>query len=1564
MIKRKIGLIAILLLCILVPFGCKEEDEIKVTASQDVLVLKDSEVENYNFKTLFKIEKNGENVDVIDEYINKSSITSAAGTYVITCTYQGVQKSINVVVNKTIYTVSLTTNEITLTLSEVENYDFQSLFIATMDGQEVSIESSMIESNVTSSLGEYTYKVTLGDASKSLKVIVVENEIIYNLELSKEEITIKDIEAENYDFKSLFKATINGEITSIQSSMIESNVDKAPGAYTYKVTLGNISKTLKVIVTETVYNLELSKEELIINETLAENYDFKSLFTATIDGEEVAIEDDMIETDVLSVPGTYTYKVTLGNISKTLIISVTSDHEIIANVSYKELNVEISSVNTFDYTVLFDLYVDGKVVRVTNEMLDLSKLTNVEVGKSYEVSFSYTLEKTTCNKTAIVNIVAEGELVVNTKNIIAYPNSEFIDLTKLFEIKKGEEVIKVTSDMITGTIDYSLIGVNTITLNYLNNTYESTVEIVRGVIINYSKGETITIMKGTTKDTYSFSNDFIVLVNGIKMNDVLDSYINIENVDFNTVGEYEAIISIPYNYETLPRTGVNFVYYEKTIKYNVIENNYKINVKNDFVTLPKGTTEYNVFENVQVVINNRNQTLTNVKEYVDSITCYAECHTEIDFNNIGEQIITLLIYVDGVNKDPIEVTYKVMMESNIKVSAIDSIVFVGDTLFTKDLFTITDAEDEIDVTYDMITGKVDTFVPGVYYVSINYQEIHQTSKVIVVDRNILGTYHTNLTTIGSSGGSDSEGYEDEGVQTSKLNDLVFTGLDNLVINNNKAVIIGAIDENTLLIKIGSNEFTLYYDNGIIVLDPDNSIKLSYNEIKRPYIYFSEDIWKIENNVTINYSSSHVLQVTTLTYSIDTFKLKSLIDDSEMWYGLKIQLIEKTGSDTVYTVSWGEVIYADDFVQTVDAASSLVYENDKYSFTMTSKKVGKVTKEVAEKQFANMVFSGTVNGQSAKLISNQFEGFDLEIDGTVVASVFSPEYLNMCSIVTNYADCTVLISSWGENIFAYKFILDPITLTFTYVEKDRFYGKYVNDSMYLFANGYGSGIVNFNTKSYYTTKFVYDTANNVMDITFVDIKPTFEYGKTMSLYIDNFNNTVTINDFANAGFIGQRLENSHITDGAIVHFNSYKVGAQSSAPGKTALYDNIEIITKDGVLDNTAKANFIDTSKIRFTTAGFYQLIINIPFNNTTVSEYYAIQILEKKYEGNEIASSYGSGVLFKENSMSLDIYGQAFLTCSGVNYSGTCKINEDDTFTIKASSSNSSITLTGTKIASGIVLVRCSGAVSFTDYFTTGTNKVSGDKTTILREFNVSGNLTYILCSSASTTGVIVDVEKVTDSILKITNNENVSFVKINYWGNTNTGLTVADKYRGTYTLQDNDTIVLDGFGTATVGQTTGTYVLNNDAAIISTSLGTKVYKLDITTYTYEEIEIALDNSLLVGKTYSSSYSFACSGYLYVADTSFAFKENGVVVVKSTSDSHDSGEEMCTEDSYDPPFASKTGVNGRYSVSGNKLTIDVNDIQFIFVIDNVLKLDSITCTATPLTNNDHGMFSANTVFSK
>ena len=50
-------------------------------------------------------------------------------------------------------------------------------------------------------------------------------------------------------------------------------------------------------------------------------------------------------------------------------------------------------------------------------------------------------------------------------------------------------------------------------------------------------------------------------------------------------------------------------------------------------------------------------------------------------------------------------------------------------------------------------------------------------------------------------------------------------------------------------------------------------------------------------------------------------------------------------------------------------------------------------------------------------------------------------------------------------FSYKINLNLIDNTFTLVERDMYFGRYESDKIYIFFDGFGTGLINFDRKQY-------------------------------------------------------------------------------------------------------------------------------------------------------------------------------------------------------------------------------------------------------------------------------------------------------------------------------------------------------------------------------------------------------------------------------------------------------------------------------------------------------------------
>ena len=1409
-------------------------------------------------------------------------------------------------------------------------------------------------------------------------------------------VTIHEKVFADFDFTSLFVITIDGQQIMIQSEYLDlshlpqNSEEDGYVTCTYK----DQSATCTVSIQATKYAVELAQEEIVVTQLqIDENFDFLALFTVTEDDEAVEITSDMVANNVKRDVGDYTVSVTFHNITKTLRVHVKEAHLIEIVNSYKVLQLEKAQLASFDYTSLFSLYLDGEVVRITEEMLDLSALQNVEEDNEYDVKLSYSYMEDSEESVAKVKIVAPKTVVLTASDIITYPNGGFIDLTSLFTIKDGDVNVPVTIEMISGSIDYSSIGVNEITLTYKGQTATATVEVKRGVVINMPKGDTIIVKKGTNKNEYDFANDVSVIVNGLKFSFVTygngsEYHMDTNNVDFNTVGSYSVDVKIPYKFDSTATTVT------QTIHYVVKENTYQLSVIEDEVLLAKGTTSYNVFKNVNARINGIRRALIADKEIAkeDDLTVWAKLLSDpVDFDAVGVQHVRIAVYVEGVDSDPVEVEFTVRIKSNVSVEPKGKVVFGGDTVYTRDLFEIKDGTDYVQPTADMLEGKVDTFTPGVYTVKIDYLGLQAVATVVVLSDDIVGTYKTNMTTIPaatSSSGSDSweedNGYGDYGegddydevVPVTPLKDMTIARDGSITVDGRQAYLTGGIDQSTLIVSIGKTNYTMHLNNGIVVLDPDNDNRMSFTDSRRPLVYFNSAIWNLNKRVVVNYGKDYVLSNTYTSYSFDTFEIERKDTEQKSWFALYVKLVAKNAADTVYNVSWGEANYPEGFTPAANVSSKLTFDGKEYNFTMSTSVTAKVERDTENtSKYAGMTFKGTVNGQDARLTATSKDAFELKIGSTVWVSVSKGDLANMKNGGVNYDTDTLTVYAYQDDFYSYKIKLDVENGTFELLEKDALVGAYVYDGKILFLDGYGTGVAKMNPNSYPEVKLSYSQNANEIVVNFIDAPYDFAYGEKATFYLATFGNILTVKQIDSDELQGVDFVNSHVTNGAMVTLDQTRFVKGNQAKVRPAILAAIHIVTKDGELDDTAKASCVNLGAIRYSNAGFYQIFGTMSFGQESLTSYYAIQIIGPIDSQNEFVANYGKGLIDSGMQLEIDANRMLTLTRNTDKYQGFVNISGNG-FYSKVTFGGSSVVLTGEKIADGLLMVRGSGAMTFIDYFALGTSSVAAGKGAVLRKVAYNSNVTYLFATSLASPVEIIDEITTIDgigtnngAIVSFTSSKKSYVVKIAAWGNTVDGLLVSDSYRGEYTRTGEDTVKLDGFGNVEKGGAKGTYKANANGSILA-KIGEDMFVIDLNSadMTYAPSSIVLDETLLKGKSYTATYSFSCPNtesqmQLFKAVTTFAFGENGQVIVTSESSEHDSGDDACG-DRYNPSFASKDGVSGTYSVNGTTVTVNVGSAEFTFEISDVSVTDEIVCTSTNLSSEtEQGVFEKNTKFS-
>jgi len=1410
----------------------------------------------------------------------------------------------------------------------------------------------------------------------------------------QENVSIHEKEFADFNYASLFIITVDDNQVLIQQAYLDlSHLPQNVGEEGYVICVyKGESARCNITISPTVFDLTLSATEISITQLQVDDgYDYLALFHATEDGETREITKDMVKNNVKREVGDYTYSVTYHGVTKTLTVHVTEAHRVEVVNSYKLLQLQIEQLEDLDVTTLFSVYLDGETIKVTSDMIDASALENAQVGQEYDVVLTYVYKDARASSVAKIKIVPPKEVVVNARNAVIFPNGGNLDLKTLFTIKEGDEYVTVTDDMITGSIDYSVIGNNDITLTYKGKSATATVEVRRGVVITLPKGNTIAVKKGTNKTEYNFANDVIVSVNGTRFTFVTYGegtayHIDTTNVDFSTVGIYTATVSIPYT------SGKTTTYTTETINYVVKATTYELSVLEEEVLLAQGTTSYNLAKNISVSVNGIKRLIVFDKSVAetDFLTVYAKLiSSPIDYDLVGTQHVKMEVYAGGLDEDPEIVEFDVRIKSNVKVTANGKVVFVGKTVYTLDLFSIKDGDKDVKVTADMLEGKVDTYTPGVYSVKIDYLGVEATAKVVVLSDDIVGTYKTNMTTIPSETSTDT-GYwdeddgwidygdddtDDEVVPVVPLKDMTISADGTIVVNGVTAQVMDGIDQSTIIIALGGAKHTLYINDGIVVLDPDNSNRLSFSDSRRPLVYFSKAIWNLRARVVVNSSSNYVLSSTNTSYSIDTFKIENKQTGQMSWYGLYTRLVTKNSADTIYDVNWGEASYPEGFVPKANTTSVLTYGGEQYEISMSTNVTAKVQAKGQVQKYSG-TYKGSIDGDdSARLQVDSTGTYKMSLNGK---TLFSASKMNISSMVNggvNTDDDILYFYDFKSSFYSYKIKINNTDKTFEVVKKDSLLGYYEFDGRYIFLDGYGKGIAKLDKSGYTEVKVEYERNANEVTLKFIDAPYNFEYGQEATFVVSAFGNVLSVKYVEGDKLAGADFVNSHIESGAIVTIGQTTFDRGTSTAVNEKILKAIRIVTKDGVLSETEKKNCVDLSSVVANKAGFYSLPITIDLNGESVTAYYAIQIISNITGANTTFKfDYGKGMINESISLNIDNYSQLTLVCGSDTYKGYVSASDTEFYCKAYNSTGNSLDIQGSIFADGIVFVRASGAVIVNEYFAKGIVSTVGGNGVILRKVEYNDEVMYLYSASAASTPEIVSIQTIegngveNGSVVKFTTKGKDVIVKIVQWGSASAGLLVNDGYRGTYACAGQDDLVIDGFGNLTIGTTVGTYTFNaNGSLLVTTSTSMFVLDVDIAKGTYAPSSIQLDASLLRGKTFSAGYNFTCpsdTSGSYLANTQFIFLADGKVSVVSTSAEHDSGEDQCPQDTYKPSFASKNGLLGEYQVIGNTVKVTVGGATFVFKITDVSLVNELVCTSTTLdTKTNQGAFGVGQKFS-
>ena len=402
--KRSKCLILILLLFIFIFTACKpttpdpgghtdppKDPVIEISSKQARITIKNEDISTYNFKDLFIIKVDNNEIEVLDKYIDLSQLSMKAGNYTITCSYKSKTCSVDVNVIAVEYSVINVVNDFPIKDENVDSYDYTKLFKIYKDQEEIEVINDYLDlSNLRNTPGTYVITCTYKNKTASINVIV--SKTVYEVLQTVNSLDINDEDVANYDFTQLFRITKDGNDIEVKQEYVDSSfVLEEEGTYNVICKFNDIILKVKVNVHKTKYTIKKSTESIDIKISDLESFDYARLFKLYREGMEMKITEDMIETNIQSAVGSYYLTLKYKNIEDTILVNVVPDHTIDIVKTFKELELTVNEYKTYDYTNLFILYVDGKVTEINSSDLTYD-LLEYNVGDSFNVSLNYSYE--------------------------------------------------------------------------------------------------------------------------------------------------------------------------------------------------------------------------------------------------------------------------------------------------------------------------------------------------------------------------------------------------------------------------------------------------------------------------------------------------------------------------------------------------------------------------------------------------------------------------------------------------------------------------------------------------------------------------------------------------------------------------------------------------------------------------------------------------------------------------------------------------------------------------------------------------------------------------------------------------------------------------------------------------------------------------------------------------------------------------------------------------------------------------------------------------------------------
>ncbi len=1222
--------------------------------------------------------------------------------------------------------------------------------------------------------------------------------------------------------------------------------------------------------------LNITGTNYTISVSDAEKLDLKTLFSIQFNGSSITVTDDMINKgEFKAEKGKYNIVLTYNGQTATSIVNVVdsvggsqSGSSSLQLTGSNDI-VEIGDIDNFDLTDLFKIHDEGTNVTVTESMIDDGGFTN-EAG-TYTVILTYKGKTVT----STIKVVHNYEVsILPNYEALNVKKGENFDITQAFKVYVGSEPVAVTEDMVSSNVDLNRVGKYPVSIVFdrFGEIYEGStkINVLPDVLIETPNGDSFE-GKGVyiSNDMFNNANNFKVLIDGHSI-EVNDSMIE---TNVTTVPGSNKIQTGEYT--TTCKFKVDGVEFSKSIEYNIYEHSVTLSHDADGETFKKSeltADNFNALDlfNLKIdgyMTSSSSVNLQFVEESKVDTTEAIEGKTivpykvisNIEYGKIGDYQVAIAFKVDGL--DYID-TVDVHIVSDVVItttSSKDVTLFSGlESYDYKSLFKITKYDaatatnNTIEITDAMIdASKVNLAVAGTYTVTCEYEDVSFQKTIIVTDAPFVGSY----TSIGS--------------------DTVTLSINadaTVLINNGGTETSGTCElqeDGSIKITTGSSYYgsiyTCQYMDGILTFDKQHTSVQDTD-----CFIFAKDInsWNVKQVSGFLNNKTAVSSVGDTEYIITNLSKKDsdqVINIFFSWTYVSSEydynyyeyidvynaeyFINPSITGTLFTDTCEVVLGKDTVVYTFTTTDDVISFNAVKKATSSEGGSGTTepdTPSVGEE-------AGTYTGSEGTLVLDGKGKATVSDSTTIVPNSNGISYMfvgNKCLVSWKDSSYTGhnLVVILGDGTYA----IDE--------ENDGFKRRYNSaTSSYTYMDFLGNGIVNAYSIFKYGEVYASYTVNNedkTVTVTYED--------KQITLSLDNGENDMFFVSYPEDLYAVSNGHKSFVSTTILNHKLTVSPMIEVAQGGTVSIDDlfKIEYLNGETIEKVVLTPEIVDTSAVDTSELGYYVATLKYAHGGYEYEGSAIIHTYEVPYKDRDEVGTYYFDASYAEKAyLKLNPDGTAEFNPYGYTaYSGTWTIGESGDISIDCGSSYQLSAV----YDNGILNVEKIeyGTPKYYYYFKDGIVQKKyeyySSSDSIYKVLTVAKNadgiINYYYSDGADFYGEVnvffADKVISDNSVIEIQKGDNI-LLEAKVSGTT---LILAGSEKGSYS-GTKGTIVLDGFGNATVAGAKATYSISKYIEI--TLNGGETFVINCTDTSYE----VLETDAMVGTYTNGSFYLKLDGF-------------------------------------------------------------------------------------------------------